>query len=128
VFGHQEFILRDQSLIVRIDEVIQHFGFRALGDPDQLREFLVLESRESFGDVARSGSRSILKLFRELKSLLERGAREQPIDLQLQLIRKLPRDDFPAVFESSHAKCWSNFAATPDLTNSGMNLIGRVVV
>jgi hypothetical protein len=55
----------DQPLIARVDQVIEHFDQRALGNPRETRELLVAEPAETFGNVARRRSGRVRELIAE---------------------------------------------------------------
>lgn len=54
MFSHQELVFGEQAQLMRVNEVIEHFGFGPLRNSDELCELLVLEPRETFGDVSRA--------------------------------------------------------------------------
>jgi len=47
----QEVIFRNEPQVLKVDEVVQHFRLRALGDAHELRELLVTESGEALRDL-----------------------------------------------------------------------------
>ena len=83
--------------------MIQDLGLRAFRDADELRELFVSESAKALRDIARRRSAGVVQLLAKPKSPLEFGSGEIAIGLFLELMCKLPRDDFPEVSESSHA-------------------------
>jgi hypothetical protein len=53
----QELIFRQETLVPRVDQMIEHFDLGRLRDAREVREFLVPKTPESFGDIARPGAR-----------------------------------------------------------------------
>lgn len=48
-----EFLIRQQLLVVSINQMIQHLDLRSLRDLAEAREFFVAESPEAFRNVPR---------------------------------------------------------------------------
>ena len=67
VFVGRELGRRKITIIDGVDEMIEDLGQGPLGYAHELSELLMLEARESFGDIARSGARSIPELIAKLE-------------------------------------------------------------
>ncbi len=67
VLGANELFRLEESLLARIDEVVENLSFGAFCDANELSEFLVFESGETFRDVARRRTRGVAQLFTERK-------------------------------------------------------------
>ena len=65
MFGRLKFAIRNQPLIVRVDEVVQDFCFRPLRDLDESGKLRISVSAETFGDVRRSRPRRVFQLIFE---------------------------------------------------------------
>src|SRR5688500_9508959 len=63
----EEFAVGDQSLVVSIYQVVDHFGLRGFGDTHKPCELFVTEPCEAFSNVARTGTRRIGDLRAELE-------------------------------------------------------------
>ena len=100
VLLHQELVSRHQTLIARVNQMIEHLSFRAFRNAHELRELFVLESREAFGDIARARPGSVVQLFAVLEAALEVRLRKVSIDLHLELMRQLPGRNLSEIFES----------------------------
>lgn len=125
MFREEEFFLRHQVLIVGVDHVVQHFGFRTLRDANELRELLVFVSRKTLRDIPRRRSGGITELITKLELAFELRPTQKRVDPDLELMRKLPRNDVSEVPESRHSggSCKPNAQAA--FANSGVNLKRR---
>ena len=65
MFGRSKFAIRDQPLIVSVDEVVQDFCFRPFRDLDESGKLRVSVPAETFGDVRRAGPRRVFQLICE---------------------------------------------------------------
>ena len=108
----REFALRDEALILGVDQVIKDFEFRSLRYSCKAREFLVPEPSEPLSDVSRRRSRCVFELITELE--LEPHCRplEQLVDPYFQLASTLPRDDLAKVLPSTHVTVGARFRPT----------------
>ena len=87
----------------QVDHVIQDFLQRALCNSRKPREFLVAESAEPFGNVARRRPRGVGQLFAELEFPFDFVALEKTVYVTLHVTRQAPRRDITKVAPSSHA-------------------------
>jgi hypothetical protein len=74
-----ELVLRQEALIVCVDEVVENLALRALSNTNELSELLMLEPRETFGDVPRRRSSRIIELVAELEPFGNLRPREKII-------------------------------------------------
>ena len=75
--------------VTHVDQVIEHLSYLTFCNAHELREFLVLESREALGDVSWTRPGCVVQLIAELEPTLEVRLRKVSIDLHLELIRRL---------------------------------------
>jgi hypothetical protein len=105
-----ELIERDQPLMVRRDQVIQHFRFEFSGSPDTLGKHLPIVL-EPFGNVSRTRPHRFPQLVRAAVMALEVRRQQKQVDAQVEQVRELPGSEIAEIGGSRHAGARCNRAA-----------------
>ncbi|HUQ87539.1 MAG TPA: hypothetical protein VM096_08280 [Vicinamibacterales bacterium] len=99
--------------------MVQDFRLRALRQPDTICKPASI-ARESFGDIARTGTDRVAQLLNPPVMALEVGRQQEQIDAQVEQVRELPGRDIAEIGGSRHGAARCNRAADGVPEHSGV--------
>jgi hypothetical protein len=114
-----ELICGNQSLAVRIDEMVHDLELRSFGPAQAFSKHRPV-AIESVRDLPRARSDRATQSIRVLVVAAEIRREQEQIDAQIQLVRQLPGGGFGDITGGRHTVASSNRAARTTSANSGV--------